>query len=72
MAHMVFTGTYDTDKFVCMNMAKINPCVVTFSMSCTKATIKRCKIVVTKIQASCYKFMNLLKIKKNQFKWLPR
>ena len=28
--------------------------IATISMSCTKAAIKRCKIVVTKIQATCY------------------
>ena len=45
---------------------------MTFSMSYTKATMKSCKIVVTKIQAGCCKFNKIPKnLKKNQFKWLP-
>ena len=35
---------------------KLNPHFVTFSMSCTKATMKRYKIVVTKNHAGRYKF----------------
>ena len=53
--------------------SKINPHFETFSMSCTKPTIKRCKIVATKLQASSYKFNKFAKNKKNnQLKWLPR
>ena len=53
-------------------MVKNYPLFSAFSMSCTKATMKSCKIAVTKIQASCYKFNKSTKNKKkNQFKWLP-
>ena len=37
--------------------------IVKNSMTCA-GTIKRCNILVTKIQASCYKFNDLIKIKK--------
>ena len=49
-------GGYTMDSLKGRTWSKINPYFVIFSMSCTKATMKRCKIVVPKIQAGCYKF----------------